>query len=312
MKNLYLLVVLALLTSSCSNIMDEKVNTKGYEDYVKVVNNTDTLDSRQKEYILEQSKEMIIQAGIAEKEMASIGLKRDTSEIQTFGEFFSDVANLWESRNAQLKKQMQANIIIDTSNLQVIVRKAHVEMGEIQNKELSFVKIKKYPYKTYYWCIDYTIKAEGSAIVNHNIKNLDGFALNDLYNNWFTKVYDSLYEFTVTANKYTCYHESDREKENISYYDWKKYYEKAYFPDYIIKRRARKEIKNLEERLDRLNKISFKLNKISLSGNPPLGIETIDSEFLSDTEYKEWKSIGIIKNDSATIKRLMVKYGVNN
>ena len=84
-----------------------------------------------------------------------------------------------------------------------------------------------------------------------------------------------------------------------------------YFPDFYVERRAKKEIQKLEERLDRLNKVSFKLNKISLSGNPPLGIETIDSEFLSDTEYKEWKSIGIIKNDSATIKRLMVKYGVS-
>ncbi|PLX08320.1 MAG: hypothetical protein C0598_12440 [Marinilabiliales bacterium] len=292
--------------------MDEKVNTKGYEDYLKIVNNTDTLDIRQKEYILEQSKEMIIKAGIAEKEMASIGLKRDTSELQTFGEFFSEEANMWKYRNELLKKQMQANIIIDTSDLQVIVRKSHVEMGEIENKELSYVKIKKYPYKKYYWCIDYNIKTEGSAIVNHNIKNLDGFALNDLYDNWFTKVYDSLYEFTVTANKYTCYHESDREKENISYYDWKKYYEKNYFPDYIVKRRAKKEIQKLEERLDRLNKVSFKLNKISLNGNSPLGTEIIDSEFLSDAEYKEWKSIGIIKNDSATIKKLMIKYGVKN
>jgi len=311
MKNVALFVILGLVISSCSNIMDEKVNTKGYEEYLKIVNNIDTLDARQKDYLLQQSKEMIIKAGIAEKEMASIGLKRDTSEIQTFGEFFSDVANMWKSRNSQLKKQMQTNIIVDTANLQVIVRKVHVEMGEIVNKELSYVKIKKYPYKSYYWCIDYTIKAEGSAIVNHNIDNLEGFALNDLYDNWFTKVYDSLYEFTVTANKYTCFHEADREKENISFYDWQKYYEKNYFPDYIVKRRANKEIKNLEERFNRLSKVSFKLNKISLSGNPPLGTETIDSEFLSDNEYKEWKSIGIIKNDSATIKRLMIKYGVS-
>lgn len=311
MNKVVLFIIATLLFSSCSNIMDEKVNTKGYEDYQKIVNNTDTLDARQKEYVLDQSREMIIKAGIAEKEMASIGLKRDTSEIQTFGEFFSDVANKWKVRNAQLKKQMQANIIIDTSSLNVLVRKSHVEMGEIENKELSYVKIKKYPYKKYYWCIDYAIKTEGSAIVNHEIKNLDGFALNDLYDNWFTKVYDSLYEFTVTANKYTCYHEADREKENISYYDWKKYYENGYFPDYIVKRRAKKEIQKLEQRLDRLDKVSFKLSKISLDGNPPLETETIDSEFLSDTEYKEWKSIRIIKNDSATIKSLMVKYGIS-
>lgn len=316
MKKLTLFIISIILLSSCTNIMEQKVSTKGYEDYKKVLYEIDTLDSREKEYIVAQSKEMIIEAGIAEKAMEAIGLKRDTADISTFGEYYYRKSIIWRRNNDNQRAIMERNIILDTAIVSFSFFDVNVSIASIENCK-GTTKIERSWGSDYSWTFDYNLKITGNVIVKHNVKNLQSFVpKNDLslYGNpTFKKINDSIFEFTSIYNRtfYLSYGTMPiSEHTDISESDLKYYWENNYLPLSVLQEEVDVEVVSKEKSLQNTVCSQVKFGKISRRDNYPISTSRTKEEFLNEAEYQEFHSIYNDETDSSTIRKLKVKYGM--
>ncbi len=289
--------------------MEQKVSTKGYEDYKKVLNEIDTLDSREKDYIVEQSKEMIIEAGIAEKAMEVIGLKRDTAEIPTYGEYYNERSFIWRMRNFSNKQQMDVNTIIDTARLRIKNFEVKATMGYIE-MELHYVN--KYSYdERYWWSAEIPITVIGKAIVHHNLNNLERFTIDsyDYYKSTYKQVKDSIYSFKVEENESAYY--ISNESANVSYSDWRSYGRNKYFPNDIVVRNELHMLKEMEDKYYNMEGKTLKFKEVALKSIFISGTKRIywDDKFLTEKEYNELSTI--LSSNDTNLVQLKVKYGLN-
>ena len=307
-KALHLLAIISILIS-CTNVMDKKVSTKEYENYKKVLFSIDTLDAIEKEYIIEQSKKMIIAKGILEKEYSDIGLQVDTSEFPTFGEFYNWKSKFWREKNSSQKAIMERNIIIDSEILILDFLEVNTSLNQIIDYECTNRIVKYFRY-SYNWEYNYDINIDGIVHVTHNIKNLNSFLpdydLSQYGSPTFRKVNDSTFEFKtkISSTGYIFYSNIfDSDPTNMSKSDLEYYCKNDYLPYSIIEKHC---VPAIEKRAYcHLNEeaLHVKIKKLSTNDYSPKGVLMPDVKFLSQEEVNERNSIYDEGIDSITIKK---------
>ena len=308
---------IAILVSSCGNVMDEKVSTKEYDKFIEVVYKVDTLDKIEKDYILKKSKSMIFEVGKRERKYHDIGIQVDTSELETFGNIYKWYSSSWRSKNKEQKENMERNIILDTALINIDILDADVTVSHI-GECISYSKVEKYSGYRYSWEFRYRLKFTGKAIIKSNINSLQSF-VPDYYFSIiifpkFTKINDSIFEFEYISKEYEILSYSSyfsSEKTDMSRSDLKFYYDNNYLPSPLLEKICDNSARGNQEKLINESCQNVRIKKLSRTDNYPESRKRIDAEFLTASEYKVFEKLKSDASDSPSTKLLKVKYGLN-
>jgi len=342
MKKLILFVTVIIIFASCTYIMEEKVSTKGYEEFKKELNDIDTLQIKEKEYIAIKAREMIVEVGNKEAECAIMGLKVDTSELLTFREFYSNSSGNWRLVNYLNNKKIASNIAIENAIVKVKIISMNAEISDINSIRYQLY-LKSSDWGKFEWKCLYEVIYSGTAIVHHNLEGLEGFQpeyynggayrigkvafgnlsqekrvdLKDKFYTFygmplFTKDNDSIYTFKYISGGATAYEENNYKKSGISYSDWNYYCKNDYFPDRIIKEDTVLQNRILEEQKSfyTLDTLTLWLREVYLEDGYLTEQQEVEIEYLNDNDYKELISAEDNSLDDATMRRIKSKYGL--